>query len=491
MPGMLNNVFKHSLETYSMADMDSDQGLKHSKDNFSDWYNELVVKAGLADYAPIAGCMVIKPYGYAVWEAIQEWFNVELKATGHRNAYFPLLIPEKFLKREAEHFKGFTPEVAWVEDGNERYAIRPTSETIINDAFSKWIRSWRDLPMKINQWCNILRWETKATRLFLRTREFLWQEGHTAHRTKKEAEEEMYQMLKIYRRLSEELLAVPVLDGEKTEKERFAGADITTTIEGLMPDGRALQMGTSHLLGQNFSKPFNIRFVDRDEKEKHVWQTSWGFSTRLLGALVMVHGDDKGLVMPPRVAPVQVVIVPILFDKSKHDVMKTVESVNKQLHGLRVKVDSRQEYTPGWKFNEYEMLGVPIRIEVGPMDVKKNQAVVVRRDNGKKQAIKIGALGPLVSDTLEDMQREMLHKARLTMKGMTVEAKDFTALRKAIESKRMARIGWCNSRQCEDRIQEETAATIRLLPFRKEDRIAKCSVCGKAAKTVVYVAKQY
>lgn len=471
------------------------QGLTVKKsENFSDWYNELVQKAGLAEYAPVAGCMIIRPYGYGIWENIRDYFDKRLRETGHRNAYFPLFIPERFLKKEAEHFEGFMPEVAWVveegEKGKERFALRPTSETIIYDSYSKWIRSWRDLPLLLNQWCNIIRWEQTATRLFLRTREFLWQEGHTAHATEEKAEKEARMILDMYRELMETQLAIPVLTGEKTEKERFAGALRTYTLEALMPDGRALQMGTSHNLGQNFSKPFSIKFLDKDEKERHVWQTSWGFSTRLIGALVMVHGDDKGLVLPPNIAPVQAVIVPIFTNKNKKQVLKEAEKLRKELgNRFSVELDDRK-YTPGWKFNEWEMKGAPLRIEIGPRDIKKKQVVLVRRDNGTKKTIKQPGLEKEFSKQLEGIQKNLLAKAKKFLARSTVDVKNLAGLKKAINNKKMARTGWCGSQGCEDSIQDKTAATIRLIPF-KEKPGTKCVVCGSRAKCVVYVAKQY
>ena len=367
----------------------SDTGVTIKKNcDFSEWYTEVVLKSGLADYAPIKGCMIFREHSYAMWEKIQEVFNKKIRESGHRNVYFPLFIPESFLKKEAEHFEGFVPEVAWVTEGGsspleERLAIRPTSETIIYATFAKWIRSWRDLPIKINQWCNIVRWETKATKPFLRTREFLWQEGHTAHATKEDADKEVMDILNHYRDIMENWLAIPVLVGVKTESEKFAGALYTTTLEAIMPDGKALQMGTSHNLGQNFAKVFEIKFIGEDEKEHHVWQTSWGISTRLIGAVVMVHGDDKGLVLPPKVAPVQVVIVPIPYKDADST---AIESKAKEIadklkeKNLAVVLDDREEYTPGWKFNQWELKGVPVRIEIGPRDLKQQQVTVARRD---------------------------------------------------------------------------------------------------------------
>ena len=486
---------KDSKEATRKEEKVETQGLTVKiSDNFSDWYNEVVQKAGLADYAPVAGCMVIKPHGYAIWENIQEWFDSKIKATGHRNAYFPMFIPERFLKKEAEHFQGFTPEVAWVvedgDQGKERFALRPTSETIIYDSYSKWIRSWRDLPLLLNQWCNILRWETKACRLFLRTREFLWQEGHTAHATKEEAEAEAMMILGFYKELMESQLAVPVLTGEKTNRERFAGALKTYTVEALMPDGKALQMGTSHNLGQNFSKPFGIKFSDKNAEEKFVWQTSWGFSTRLLGALTMTHGDDKGLVLPPNIAPTQVVVVPIIFEDSKKAVLKEAKEIANRLAGFRVEADLRDDCSAGWKFNEWELKGVPLRIEVGPRDIEKKQAVLVRRDDGKKRFVPLASLAKEVESELAAIQDSLFAKAKKSLESRIAPAKTLAELCKAIEAKKIVKTEICGADECEDAIQEKTTATVRLI-IENQKPSGKCVVCGKKAGAVVYVARQY
>src|SRR3989338_5244024 len=360
-------------------------------DDFVEWYAQVVLKAELADYAPVKGFMIIRPRGYAVWENIQAYFNVRMKALGVQNVYFPLLIPESFFKREAEHAKGFAPELAWIEkkEGEERVAIRPTSETIMYDSYAKWIRSYRDLPLRINQWCNVLRWEVSQTKIFLRTREFLWQEGHCVYETKEDCDKEVLLMLEEYRKLCEEILAIPVITGYKSKAETFAGALYTTTLEALMPDGKALQMGTSHNLGQGFAKAFGIEFLGRDE-EKHVpWQSSWGFSTRLIGALVMVHGDDKGLVLPPNIAPTEIVIVPIFKDENKAMVLEKAHDIKSKLRGHSVILDDREGYTPGWKRSEWEMKGIPLRIEIGPKDIANSQAVLARRDTGEKKIVKL------------------------------------------------------------------------------------------------------
>ena len=479
----------------------SDTGITVKKsEDFSEWYTQVVVKSGMADYAPVKGCMIFREHSYAIWEKIQEIFNQKIKATGHRNVYFPMFIPESFLKREAEHFQGFVPEVAWVTMGGdspleEKLAIRPTSETIMYATYAKWIRSWRDLPIKLNQWNSVVRWETKATRLFLRTREFLWQEGHTAHVTKQEADKEVMQILNEYRDVIESYLAIPVLVGVKTENEKFAGALYTTTLEAMMPDGKALQMGTSHQLGQNFSKVFKIKFLDQDEKESYVWQTSWGFSTRMIGALVMVHGDDKGLVLPPKIAPIQVVIVPIPYkDADSTSILAKAEEAYKKLQkqGVLTVLDDRVEYTPGWKFNEWELKGVPIRIEIGPRDVKQKQAILARRDTFEKIAVKEGRIVETVTEMLGKIQENLFNKARKSLEENTTTVKTYAEFKKVLRKKGgFLRACWCSSSECEEKIKEETGATIRVVPFKKEKTFAECMYCGKKAKEVVYFARAY
>jgi len=471
--------------------------VKKSED-FGKWYIEVIKKAQLAEQSPIEGCMIFTPYSYAIWENIQRYLDKKIKDTGHSNVYFPLFIPESFLKKEAEHFAGFTPEVAWVTEGgstklNEKLALRPTSETIMYHTFSKWIRSHRDLPLLVNQWCNIIRWETKAAKPFLRTREFLWQEGHTAHATKEEADEEVIKMLNIYKETVETQLAIPILAGVKTESEKFKGADYTDTIEAMMPDGKALQMGTSHGLGQNFSKPFKISFLDKDKKKKYVWQTSWGLSTRTIGALVMVHGDDKGLVMPPKIAPKQVVIVPIYNDESKKLVFEKCESIKGILEkeNVRVLFDGRDQYTPGFKFNEWELKGVPIRIEIGPIDIKNKQITFVRRDEKEKIVIKENEILK-IKDMLEDIQRNLFEKAKKFFNDHVFIAKDFKEFKRIAENEKgFIKACWCGSDECEKKIKEETTDTIRCVPFEKEKIFSKCVFCGKEAKEVVYFSKSY
>ena len=479
----------------------SDIGVTVNKsENFSEWYTQVILKSELADYAPVKGCMIFRELSYAIWEKIQEIFDAKIKATGHKNVYFPLFIPEHFLKKEAEHFEGFVPEVAWVTMGGdtpleEKLALRPTSETIMYATFAKWIRSWRDLPVKINQWCNIIRWDTKGTKLFLRTREFLWQEGHTVHATKEEADKEVMQILNEYKDLMENYLAIPVLKGKKSEREKFPGALYTTCLEAIMPDGKALQMATSHHLGQNFSKVFKIKFLDKEEKEQYAWQTSWGFSTRLIGALVMVHGDDKGLVLPPKIAPIQVVIVPIPYkDVDTEQILAKAKEIYEKLHknGIQVVLDDRTEYTPGWKFNDWELKGVPIRIEIGPRDLKQGQVTLARRDTFEKTAVKEENVTDAVTKLLEDIQRNLFKKAKgiLEENITTVTAyKDFKKILK--EKGGFIRACWCGSSDCEKNVKEETGATIRIVPLEKEKIFANCIYCGEEAKEVVYFARSY
>ncbi len=479
----------------------SDIGITMKKtENFSEWYTEVVLKAEMAEYSPIKGCMIFREQSYAIWEKIRDVFNQKIWATGHRNVYFPMFIPESFLKKEAEHFEGFVPEVAWVTEGGsskleEKLAIRPTSETIIYATFSKWIRSWRDLPIKINQWCNIVRWETKATKPFLRTREFLWQEGHTAHATRQEAEQEVMAILNEYRDIMESYLAIPVLVGVKTESEKFAGALETTTLEALMPDGKALQMGTSHNLGNNFAKVFDIKFIGEDEREHEVWQTSWGISTRLIGALVMVHGDDKGLVLPPKVAPVQVVIVPISYkDVDSSAILRKAEEILVKLkaYSISAVLDDRTEYTPGWKFNDWELKGVPLRIEIGPRDLKQNQLTFARRDTYQKIIINEDEVVKETEMLLQEIQNNLYNKAKKTLEERTTLVKNYDEFEKSLKEKGgFLRASWCGSLECEERIKEETGATIRLIPFTKEKAKSNCVCCGKKAVEIVYFARSY
>jgi len=466
--------------------------------DYSQWYIDVVLKTEMMDYAPVKGFMAIRPSGYVIWEKIQELLDKRFKETGHQNAYFPLLIPQSLLQKEAEHVEGFAPEVAWVTRGGsevltEPLLVRPTSEAIICDFYSRWVQSWRDLPVLINQWCNVVRWE-KATRPFLRTSEFLWQEGHTCHRTEEEAEEETLKMLEVYREFLETEMAIPAVAGRKTEREKFAGALRTYSVEALMSDGRALQAGTSHNLGQHFARVFDITFLDQDDQLKHVWQTSWGVSTRLIGALIMVHGDDRGLVLPPRMASLQVVIVPILTKKDREKVLGAVRELEGQLkaEGLRVKLDDREEYSPGWKFNDWEMRGVPVRIEVGPRDLEKGQVVLVRRDNGEKEFVLSYELPIRLPELLGQVQNDMLKRALEFREVNTRRCSDYSEFKKIIEEKRGFVVAdWCGEGGCEEKIKDETKATIRCLPSGLKPASGRCIACGKTAEAAAYFARAY
>ncbi len=469
-------------------------------EDFSRWYLDVVQKAELADYTPMKGLMVIRPYGYAVWENIQRGLDSRIKATGHVNAYFPIFIPESFLKKEAEHVQGFSPEVAWVtvggkEELEERLAVRPTSEAIIGPMYAKWIKSWRDLPVLYNQWANIVRWE-KVTRPFLRTTEFLWQEGHTCHETAEEAEDETLRILAMYKEFVETELAIPVLTGRKSLREKFAGAQMTYALEALMTDGKALQMGTSHNLGQHFSKAFDIKFEDRNQTLQYVWQTSWGMTTRLIGALIMVHGDDDGLRFPPRVAPVQAVIVPIPAASWKETVLPVALRVRDNLRtaGFRVDLDGREEFTPGWKYSEHEMRGVPLRIEIGPRDIKNGQAVVVRRDLRSKESVPMDDLVSRVKTLLEEIQSALFRQALEFQVANTRQAATYGEFKDILESQRgFIKAPWCGNEACEERIKAETMATIRVLPLDLDDRPAEggCVCCGAAGKATAVFARAY
>ncbi len=464
---------------------------------FSQWYIDVVKKADLADYTLVKGCMVIKPYGYALWENMQQCLDRRIKATGHKNAYFPLFIPESLLKKEAEHVEGFAPEVAWVTHGGdqkleERLAIRPTSEAIIGSLYSKWIKSWRDLPVLINQWANIVRWE-KVTRPFLRTTEFLWQEGHTAHKCEEEAEEETVKMLTVYKDYIEQDLAIPVIIGKKSNNEKFAGAVHTYTLEALMGDGKILQAGTSHNLGQNFAKAFDIRFLDENQQEQFAWTTSWGTSTRLIGGIIMVHGDERGLKLPPKVASVQIVIVPILFDKSKQEVLEKARIYKEALEEkFSVELDDRDSYTPGWKFNEWEMKGVPVRIEIGPRDIAKNQVLAVRRDKGTKTVINEEDLVATIEKWMVDIQKNLFLQARANLEENIRFADDYDSFKEIIEEKRgFIKAFWCGDGECEEQIKKETKTTIRCFPLEEQNEKGKCILCGKESSSIVYFGRAY
>lgn len=487
------------IEQSDNDQVDGDVGeIMPKSEDFSRWYIDVVRRAELADYTPVKGCMVIRPYGYGIWENIRDRLDAQLKATGHQNAYFPLFIPEGHLQREAEHVKGFAPEVAWVTHGGnkeleERLAVRPTSEAIINSLYSKWVRSWRDLPILINQWANVVRWE-KVTRFFLRTTEFLWQEGHTVHATEEDAEEETLRILEIYRSLIEEDLAVPVITGLKSEGEKFAGALRTYTLEALMGDGRALQVGTSHNLGQNFSKAFNIRFEDQNQELLYAWTTSWGVTTRLIGAMIMTHGDDQGLQLPPRVAPYQVVIVPIPGKHFEETVLPAACSLRDMLEaaGIRAHLDDREEHTPGWKYNEWELRGVPLRAEIGPRDVKKKQTVLVRRDNREKAFVSFETVTQVATEILESIQAGLFDRASTFVATNTRTAADYDSFKEIMVGPRgFIEAPWCGDEANElQRIQEETSATIRCLLTDRQPE-GGCVICGKPAKHVAIFAKAY
>jgi prolyl-tRNA synthetase len=468
---------------------------------FSEWYIQVVLKTGLADYAPVKGFIVLRPYGYSIWESIRSILDKRFKETGHQNGFLPVLIPESLLAREEKHFEGFNPEVFWVtKAGNnelsEKLALRPTSETLAYPMFSKWITSYRDLPMKINYWNSALRAEIKGTKPFVRTSEFLWQEGHTVHATEKEAEQEVMLILEIYRELIEDYLAIPSIRGFKSDKEKFVGAKYTMTLEGLMADGRALQMGTSHHLGQNFSKPFEIKYLGRDSEQHLAWQTSWGISWRLIGALIMVHGDDKGLVLPPRIAPIQVVIVPIFRDKDAELVISKTNEIAHDLRksDVRVHVDHRKEYTAGWKFNEWEIKGVPLRINVGPRDIEKDQAELVRRDISEKSLVKRVNLSESVISILEQIQNNLLFQAKKQLEENTTEAANYDTLKSVLKMKGgFISAGWCGDQECESKIKEETGADIRVIPFegQKISESKVCIYCSKPSKIIAIFARAY
>ena len=467
------------------------------EDNFSKWYNQVVRKAELADYAPVRGCMIIRPYGYAIWENIQRLLDARFKETDVENAYFPLLIPRSFLEREAEHVEGFAPELAWVTQGGgeeleEPLAIRPTSETIIGHTYAKWIQSYRDLPILINQWNNVMRWE-KRTTLFLRTSEFLWQEGHTAHRTLEEAEERTKMMLEVYRAFAEEDAAMPVLVGRKSENEKFAGALRTYSIEALMGDGKALQAGTSHNLGTNFAKGFDIQYLDSDSQRKYCATTSWGMSTRMIGGVIMVHGDKSGLIMPPRIAPYQTVIVPIARkDAEKSVVGEMVERVQKMLRGkVRFKTDN-SDNTPGWKYNEWELRGVPVRMEIGPRDVQNNSVMLVRRDNRVKEVVSLDALETRLPELLEEVQKALFQRAVEFREQNMHYTESYDEFKQIIAEKRgFVRVKWAEDSVAEQAIKEETKATLRVIPLDQSPVEGKCLYTGKPATCEAIFARAY
>ncbi len=460
-----------------------------------EWYNQVVLKAELADYSPIRGCMIIRPYGYALWDSIQQYFNARIKALKVQNAYFPLFVPESFFTREAKHAEGFAPEVAWIEqkenETGERLAVRPTSETIMYDAYSRWIRSWRDLPLRINQWVNVVRWEISDVKLFLRTREFLWQEGHCVYESEEACDKETRIILDEYANLCEDLLAIPIIKGTKTEKERFAGAIQTYAIEGLMPDGKGLQLGTSHNLGQNFAHAFNIKFIGKDEKEHVPWQNSWGVSTRLIGGLILMHGDDKGLVLPPRIAPLQAVVVPILFDATKAQVLKACHDISRTL-SIRYHVDDREEYSSGWKFNEWEKNGVPLRIEIGPKDLEKKSVMFVRRDTGEKRSVNIKDVQHEAVLELDRIQRNLLDRAKKFMEGHSTKVTQWNEFMNPIKHGNIVLANHCGIMECEQTVKEETGGvTTRVIPLNTKPFDKSCIKCGNKSLYQVYFARNY
>ena len=464
-------------------------------EDFARWYTDIVIKADLADYTDTKGCIVIKPYGYAIWENIKEYTDKAFKRTGVKNVYFPLLIPESLLQKEKDHVEGFAPEVAWVTEAGggeleEKLCIRPTSETIISTMYSKWLKSWRDLPYVYNQWCNVLRWE-KETRPFLRSREFLWQEGHTIHETANEAKERTMQMLEVYSDVVENLLAIPVIKGIKTEKEKFAGAEETYTIETMMYDGKALQTATSHYFGQNFTKPFNVKFQNRDGKEEYAYQTSWGITTRLIGAIIMAHGDNRGLKLPPKVAPTQVVVVPVAMHKDGVK-EKATELFNNLEKHFRTEIDVREQYSPGYKFNDWEMRGVPIRIEIGPRDIENDVCVLVRRDTAEKIVVNLREVNTKVAEMLEDIQNNMYKVCKERMEQKTTIAYTLDEfIQKMNTNQGFIKTMWCGDVECENKIKDITAAKSRCMPFTQENLSDKCVCCGKHANKMVVWGRQY
>ena len=479
--------------------MSKEVGITVSKnDNFSEWYTQVIIKAELADYAPVKGLIVLRPDGYSIWESIKESLDSKLKETGHRNGFLPVLIPESLLAKEKEHFEGLNPEVFWVtHSGNselgDRLALRPTSETLAYSLFSKWIRSWRDLPLKMNFWNTALRAEIKGTKPFLRTSEFLWQEGHTVHATKDEAEKEVADILELYKKIIEEELAVPVITGKKSENDKFVGAVYTDTLESLMPDGKALQMGTSHFLGQNFSKPFDVKYLDETNTEIFAWQTSWGVSWRLIGGMIMTHSDDKGLILPPKIAPIQVVIIPIYYtNDDKDSVIQKAHHIKDDLSkiDLRVHLDDREHLTPGFKFNDWEMKGIPIRIEIGPKDIAKKQVVLVRRHNRTKTSLNMDSLTEEISSELKNIQKEMFDAAKKILDERIVRVSEYQQFKEQLDNGKMIGCSWCGNQTCEDKIKEETGADIRVIPS-DNTKAETCIYCKNSGITNVLFARGY
>ncbi|MBT3744104.1 MAG: proline--tRNA ligase [Thaumarchaeota archaeon] len=468
-------------------------------DDFSEWYTQTVIKSELVDYAPVKGLIVLRPDGYSIWESIKSSLDKKFAATGHRNGFLPTLIPESLLTKEKDHFAGFNPEVFWVTKSGEgelgdRLALRPTSETLAYTLFSKWIRSWRDLPLKINFWNTALRAEIKATKPFLRTSEFLWQEGHTVHTNSDEAQKEVTDILELYKKTVEEELAIPVITGKKSEKEKFVGAVYTFTMESLMPDGKALQMGTSHFLGQNFSKPFEVKYADKENVKNYAWQTSWGVSWRLIGGMIMVHGDDKGLVLPPRVAPIQVIIIPIYYsDEDKEKIQKISKEIEDKLQDakIRVQVDNREQLTPGFKFNDWEMKGIPLRIEIGPKELEKNQVTFARRHNRQKDDQQITGLVERVVSELDKIHDDMFLDAKKILEDRTVEVNTYDDFKKELEKGRLIKAPICDNPECEEKIKEETSADVRVITEDANDTNSKCIKCSNQSVIKPLFARGY
>jgi prolyl-tRNA synthetase len=472
-------------------------------DDFSEWFSQIVEKSGLADYISAKGFIVLKPYGFAIWESIREYLDKKLKDTGHSNGFLPCLIPESILNKEEDHFKGFNPEVFWVTHSgenklNEKLALRPTSEALLYSIFPKWISSYRDLPLKINFWNTALRAEIKSTKPFIRNSEFLWQEGHTVHSSKNDAEDQVMMILGIYKNLIENVLSIPTITGFKSNKEKFVGAEYTTTLEGMMPDGKALQLGTSHNLERNFSKPFEIKFLNKENNEEFAWQTSWGTSWRLIGAIIMVHGDDKGLILPPKIAPIQIVIIPIYKNNNEKAVKESANLLKDSLleSGYRVFVDGRNEYTAGWKYNEWEVKGVPIRISIGQRDIENKTIEIVRRDNRHKQVIPLEHLGERMEEIFNSVQNDLFSNAQKCLRKKTRRVSNYEEFKKMMDdSEGFALAGWCGKEECELKIKEETTADIRVIPFDQEVELNKelknCIYCNELSEKTVVFAKAY
>lgn len=467
------------------------------EEDISQWYTQVIQKSGLADYSAVSGCIVFKPFSYSIWERIVREVDRRLKKMGVQNTYFPLFIPERLLKKEQAHVEGFSPEVAWVTHaGNtkldERLAIRPTSETIMYESYKKWIRSWRDLPLRLNQWNNVVRWEFKHAVPFLRTREFLWNEGHTAFASKKEAEKECREILDMYESVVNEFMAVYGIKGKKTDKEKFAGAEYTTSLEFFLPSGKGIQGPDAHFDGQNFAKAFDIKYSDENEKEQYVWQNTWAITTRMIGIMIMMHGDDKGLVLPPKLSPTQVAIVPIIFKDSKEKVFARVDEVKKRLKEFRIEVDKREEYSSGWKFNEWELKGVPIRLEIGPKDVEKDQVVLVKRTTNEKMFVKTPEIENQVKKVLSEMHDELYFASKKFFEESMVDVVNMEEMKKAISEKKLARAFFCGDPEQEDNVKEQTGgASSRCMPFEFQGKKGKCVITGKETSKVVLFAKAY